>query len=33
MRSFLQGENERAFEISSAEDAPLIGAAIAALTN
>jgi hexokinase len=33
MRSFLQGENERAFEICSAEDAPLIGAAIAALTN
>jgi hexokinase len=33
MKSFLTGEREREFEITRADDAPLIGAAIAALTN
>jgi hexokinase len=33
MRSFLAGAASRAYEISGAEDAPLIGAAIAARTN
>jgi hexokinase len=33
MRTFLGREKERFFEITRAEDAPLIGAAIAALTN
>jgi hexokinase len=33
MRAFLSGRNERAWEITSVEDAPLLGAAIAALTN
>jgi hexokinase len=33
MRGFLAGRNERAWEITSVEDAPLLGAAIAALTN
>ena len=33
MRQFLAGPNERAWEIISVEDAPLLGAAIAALTN
>jgi hexokinase len=33
LRSFLKGKEERAFEIVRSEDAPLIGAAIAALTN
>ena len=33
MRGFLSGARERAWEITSVEDAPLLGAAIAALTN
>ncbi len=33
MRSFLQDEHERHYEIASVEDAPLLGAAIAGLTN
>jgi hypothetical protein len=33
MRAFLRGRHERAWEIISVEDAPLLGAAIAALTN
>jgi hexokinase len=33
MRSLLRGNEERAFEIVGSEDAPLIGAAIAALTH
>jgi len=33
MRGFLTGKNERAWEIASVDDAPLLGAAIAALTN
>lgn len=33
MRSFLREKRERSYEIIAAEDAPLIGAAIAALTN
>jgi len=33
MRAFLAGKNERAWEITSVDDAPLLGAAIAALTN
>jgi hexokinase len=33
MRTFLKGRNERHFEIASVEDAPLLGAAIAGLTN
>jgi len=33
MRRFLRGERERAWEITAVEDAPLLGAAIAALTN
>jgi hypothetical protein len=33
MRSFLTGDRERAYQIAAAGDAPLIGAAIAALTN
>jgi hexokinase len=33
MRGFLRGARERAWEIASVEDAPLLGAAIAALTN
>ena len=33
MRAFLSGVNARAWEITSVEDAPLLGAAIAALTN
>jgi hexokinase len=33
MRAFLQGENERHYEIASVDDAPLLGAAIAGLTN
>jgi hexokinase len=33
MRSLLAGANERAWEITSVDDAPLLGAAIAALTN
>jgi len=33
MRAFLQGREARSFEILAADDAPLIGAAIAALTN
>jgi hexokinase len=33
MRGFLAGKNERAWEITSVDDAPLLGAAIAALTN
>jgi hexokinase len=33
MRSFLTGEKAHAFEIFATEDAPLIGAAVAALTN
>jgi hexokinase len=33
MRVFLSGRAERAWEITSVEDAPLLGAAIAALTN
>jgi hexokinase len=33
MRSFLRGKNRRSYEIAGADDAPLIGAAIAALTN
>ncbi len=33
MRSFLTGGRRRSFEIAAAEDAPLIGAAIAGLTN
>jgi hexokinase len=33
MRAFLNGREERAWEIASVEDAPLLGAAIAALTN
>jgi hexokinase len=33
MRGFLRGARERAWEITSVEDAPLLGAAIAALTN
>lgn len=33
MRGFLAGRNERAWEITSVDDAPLLGAAIAALTN
>jgi hexokinase len=33
MRRFLSGARERSWEIASVEDAPLLGAAIAALTN
>jgi hexokinase len=33
MRGFLIGENARAYQITAAGDAPLVGAAIAALTN
>jgi hexokinase len=33
MRRFLAGRNERAWEVTSVDDAPLLGAAIAALTN
>jgi hexokinase len=33
MRGFLRGDARRAWEITSVEDAPLLGAAIAALTN
>jgi hexokinase len=33
MRAFLTGANERAYEIASVDDAPLLGAAIAGLTN
>jgi len=33
MRRLLSGRSERAWEITSVEDAPLLGAAIAALTN
>ena len=33
MRAFLARKNERAWEITSVDDAPLLGAAIAALTN
>ncbi len=33
MRRFLAGRNARAWEITSVDDAPLLGAAIAALTN
>ena len=33
MRALLSGKAERAWEITSVEDAPLLGAAIAALTN
>jgi hexokinase len=33
MRRYLAGRNARAWEITSVEDAPLLGAAIAALTN
>lgn len=33
MRGYLAGRNERAWEITSVQDAPLLGAAIAALTN
>ena len=33
MRAFLVGANERHYEIAAVDDAPLIGAAIAALTN
>ncbi len=33
MRAFLVGRNERHYEIAAVDDAPLIGAAIAALTN
>jgi hexokinase len=33
MRSLLAGANDRAWEITSVDDAPLLGAAIAALTN
>jgi len=33
MRRLLSGDSERAWEIASVEDAPLLGAAIAALTN
>jgi hexokinase len=33
MRRLLSGDHERAWEIASVEDAPLLGAAIAALTN
>jgi hexokinase len=33
MRTFLAGSNERAYQIAAAGDAPLVGAAIAALTN
>ena len=33
MRRLLSGSSERAWEITSVEDAPLLGAAIAALTN
>jgi hexokinase len=33
LRSILSGERARAWEIASVEDAPLLGAAIAALTN
>jgi hexokinase len=33
MRAFLVGKNERHYEIAAVDDAPLIGAAIAALTN
>ena len=33
MRAFLSGKAERAWEITSVDDAPLLGAAIAALTN
>ena len=31
--SFLSGDRQRAWEITSVSDAPLLGAAIAALTN
>jgi len=33
MRAFLKDGRERAWEIASVDDAPLLGAAIAALTN
>jgi hexokinase len=33
MHSFLRGDRERAWEIIGVDDAPLLGAAIAALTN
>jgi hexokinase len=33
MRSFLAGDDQRAYQIAAAGDAPLVGAAIAALTN
>ena len=33
MRAFLAGDRERAWEISGVDDAPLLGAGIAALTN
>lgn len=33
MRALLSGERARAWEITAVEDAPLVGAAIAALTN
>jgi hypothetical protein len=33
MRAFLAKRNARAWEITSVDDAPLLGAAIAALTN
>jgi hexokinase len=33
LRGYLAGKHERAWEITSVEDAPLLGAAIAALTN
>ena len=33
IRRLLVGERERAWEITTVEDAPLLGAAIAALTN
>ena len=33
MQAFLVGRNERNYEIAAVDDAPLIGAAVAALTN
>jgi hypothetical protein len=33
MRTLLSGDRARAWEIMSVDDAPLLGAAIAALTN
>jgi hypothetical protein len=33
LRGLLAGANDRAWEITAVDDAPLLGAAIAALTN